>query len=259
MPTGSVTDEIAGSQLRIRIFVGNGTWACVSNVACSRRAYGDEQTVNDLRRTEYLFEDDLGMWEFNGLRKWVSNLYNGNRGADWSKYPARSGVQLDGNPIFFSGRRRYSIFQDAATNLVVNAGGRNAITVSFRGASGASGSFVATSFAKTNSTVYIGYTIDADNFDPAYLGVQTCEILNDVWYDMPPGSYTATANTVTIPNQTSATAFYRLKYGNMTTDALDIRLCGNVIVEDALILKGLDGVYYNLSVSNGVISATAVE
>jgi len=257
--TGHIFPYCDGPQLKIEIVVGEGGWTCVSNVVCVRRAIGDKEVINDLRTTQYIFEDELGIWELGDLRSWAKTLYNGNRGEDWSSYPARKPTNMDGQPLMFAGNRRYQVYQDADTNLVVNAGGRHAITVAFHGASFAPGAFRCTSFARTNNVVYIGYTIDADNFDPAEVGVQTCATLNGVWDTMAAGTYTATADTVTIPNQSGTAGFYRLIYGDTTSNTLDIRLAGNVIIEDALILKGTDNKYYQITVgAGGVISATEV-
>ena len=257
--TGWVYAYPQGPQLKFEILVGEGGWTCVSNVVCFRNARGDKEIVNDLRWTQYLFEDDSGLWDLGGLRSWVRNLYNGNRGSDWSKYPARQNVDMNRQPLMFDGNRRYTAYQDSETNLVINAGGRKAITVAFHGVSDAAGAFRCTSFARTNNTVYIGYTIDADAFDPAEVGVQTCETLNGIWTSMSAGTFSATADTVTIPNQTAMSGFYRLTYGDETSNTLEIRLTGDVIIEDALILKGTDSNYYKITVgSGGTISATQV-
>jgi len=136
------------------------------------------------------------------------------------------------------------------------------MTVAFHGISTNASSFAITSFVYDyeDSTVYLTYTIDADNFNLANLAVKTKSNLNGEWVTLTSSEYTATSSTVVIPNQTGNNNFYQLVYdGQSVTSVLEVRFRGNVVIEDALILKGTDSKFYQITVgSGGTISATEV-
>ena len=113
-----------------------------------------------------------------------------------------------------------------------------------------------------SGVVTLNYVIDVDGFDPSLVGVmRRDDLTDDVWHVMEPGTYTVSGDTVTIPGQTGPSSFCKLIYdGSIVSNVLEVRLRGNVIVEDALILKGTDSNYYKITVgAGGAISATLVE
>ena len=259
---GNVTHVIRGNVAEIiaaryeaegNMYVGN-IRVCVVSA-------GVLDEVNDLTDLHVNIKDSLGSIELGNLRSWAKNLYNGNRGENWASYPATNHVRLAGKRIDFGNNSRYYMRTDSRTNLVVSAGGYDAITVGFHGVNVDTNSFRITSVTAPNSsgTVTLTYVIDVDDFSPSLMGVmRRDDLVDDVWHVMDPGTYTVSGDTVTIPGQTNPSGFYKLIYdGNVASNVLEVRLRGNVVVEDALVLKGTDGNYYKITVgAGGVISAT---
>ena len=77
------------------------------------------------------------------------------------------------------------------------------------------------------------------------------------WGALPAADFTVNNYTVVIRNHTGAdSAFFRLTYnGQSFSNTIEIKLRGKVVVENELVLKGTDGVYYKITINNGVISA----
>ena len=100
---------------------GNGKFIKLSNFSAKCRGIGDVEFVNDLTQNkiliyDYLFEkedggskrridpatgkfikDDDGElpgFDLSQMRYWAKHLYDGNRGVDWSKYPALDHVNM---------------------------------------------------------------------------------------------------------------------------------------------------------------------
>lgn len=86
---------------------GNGKWCTLSDFSARCKGIGDVEFVNDLTLNKiYIYDDlmneegvsrkrrpgddELGPrgFDLSQLRKWAKHLYDGNRGVDWSKYPA---------------------------------------------------------------------------------------------------------------------------------------------------------------------------
>ena len=258
--TAIIVGNVHGSELRFMLMPHLSEWCCISNVVCRRAAYGDTPFVNDLTHKRYEMLDELGELELGKLRTWTKNLYNGNRGEDWASYPATNDVRIGTHSVRFGRMGRYGFREDGATNLVLQAGGRAAMTVAFHGISTNASSFAITSIVYEDSTVYLTYTIDADNFNLANLAVKTKSNLNGEWRTLTSSEYTATSSTVVIPDQTGNNNFYQLVYdGQSVTSVLEVRFRGNVVIEDALILKGTDSKFYQITVgAGGTISATEV-
>jgi len=259
---GTVTHVIRGNVAEITAarYEAQGNMY-VGNVRVCIVFAGVLDEVNDLTDLHVEIKDSLGNIELGNLRSWAKNLYNGDRGHDWANYPATNHVRLAGKRIDFGSNARYYMRTDSRTNLVVSAGGYDAITVAFHGINTDVESFRITSATSPNSSgvVTLTYTIDVDDFDPSLIGVmRRDDLTDDVWHVMEPGTYTVSGDTVTIPGQTGPSGFYRLMYdGSIASNVLEVRLRGNVIVEDALILKGTDSNYYKITVgAGGVISAT---
>lgn len=100
---------------------GNGKFIRLSNFSAKCRGIGDVEFVNDLTQNkiliyDYLFEKEGGGskrrfdpatgklikgddgelpgFDLSQMRYWAKHLYDGNRGADWSKYPALDHVNM---------------------------------------------------------------------------------------------------------------------------------------------------------------------
>lgn len=263
---GTITDTCGENWVRFKIECVNSPRGWVSDVRIRRIAFGDVKTVNDLRDTTFILRDDIGEIDFTQLRPWARDLYNGNRGEDWAGYKPKCDANMDGKKIVFAEKGRYAMTQDANTNLVVQAGGYDAITVSFRGASGAEGSFRVIAFdidknKDQTGDVEIKYTIDADELNTEAIGVEFRESLTSgSWAALPSSAFSVNGNTISIPNHaTRSSGFYRVTYGgNVMSNVIEIHMRGKVVVEDELILKGTDDIYYKITVNGGVISATPV-
>lgn len=101
---------------------GNGKFVKMSNFSAKCRGIGDVEMVNDLTQNKILIYDtlfqeegrtgglrrdkatgkiihgddgdELPSFDLANLRKWTKHLYDGNRGADWHKYPALNHVNM---------------------------------------------------------------------------------------------------------------------------------------------------------------------
>ena len=259
---GGVYVKASGPELTFTINPQAYGWICVSNIVCRRVAFGDGTPVNDLRTTFYDFVDELGPWSLGNLRDWIKHLYDGNRGKDWADYKAKNKVRLDSHAISFDEADRYTMRRDGATNLVLQAGGRAAMTVSFRGANVSSRGFYITDYSISSGTAYITFFADIDGFDPSNIAVKYKEKLTDeTWTTLTSGEFSVYGNTIAIPGQVVGSGFYRLSYGAAVVEALEIRFAGLVIVEDKLIIRGSGSStnkYYQITVDGGTISATEV-
>ena len=252
-----------GPELRFWIVPRANVWVCISNIVCRRVAFGDAPVENDLLRTRYAFRDNLGTWELGNLREWTKHLYDGNRGQDWAAYSAKRHVNLNKKALMFDGADRYSLVEDSATNLVLMAGGYSAMTVSFRGANVSSSGFTITGFSISGGTATITYFADIDGFDQSGIGVIVSDTIDSsaLWTHLSSGEFTVSGNTVTIPNNTGAMRFYRLTYGNLVTDLLEVRFAARVVIDDSLVIRGSGAStnkYYRISVDGGTISASEV-
>ena len=260
------TDNLKDNQLTIYISASGALSVDIKDLKIWRVAFGDVPYTNDLQKITYTMKDELGVFDMKDVRKWAKNLYNGNRGEDWAKYLPKVDVDMKDRAIAFGKDiKRYAIQENPNTNLVINAGDYEAMSVRFYGTSTFSNAFRVTAIDTSqlnDGIVVLTYSLDTDDFDAAEFHVEYRESLESgSWAELSSSAYTlnTTSHTVTIPNQTSSSGFYRLKYTGTASNIVEVRFQGNVIIEDALILKGTDGVYYKISVNGGVISATAVE
>jgi len=230
--------------------------------------------VNDTVETIFMIHDVLGDYNLSDLRRWARDLYNGNRGEDWSKYKAVKAVRMNGQAVRFTDDNRFTMSLSASSNLVMQAAMHDAMEVNIR----ESADLDYTTFMVTGidcgsgvpgHPVELDFTCDIAGFSAANLGVMVCDGLEDnVWLGLPSSDYTVsnvstsgdfTSGTVTIASGIkNDKRFFRLRYGAATTDVVDIVLHGRVIVKDVLILKGTDSKYYKINVNGGTISATEV-
>ena len=256
-----ILTSVSGPELRFTIMPRANGWVCVSNIVCRRVAFGDVPVENDLTKTRYSFWDSEGGWELGNLRYWVKHLYDGNRGEDWASYRAVKNVDLDKKALMFDRNARYFMREDGQTNLVLSAGGHDAMTVSFRGANVSARGFVITDFKIISNVAYITYEADIDGFSPAGIGVLAKEKLDDIWQALTSGEFTATDSLVTVPLDSSGSRFFRLTYGDAVSQVLEVRFAARVVLDDALIIRGSGAdtnKYYRITVEGGAISATEV-
>lgn len=230
--------------------------------------------VNDTVETIFMIHDVLGDYNLSDLRRWARDLYNGNRGEDWSKYKAVKAVRMNGQAVRFTDDNRFTMSLSASSNLVMQAAMHDAMEINVRESSGPDyTTFMVTGIdcgsGVPGHPVELDFTCDIANFSAANLGVMVCDGLEDnVWLGLPSSDYTVsnvstsggfTSGTVTIASGIkNDKRFFRLRYGAATTDVVDIVLHGRVIVKDVLILKGTDSKYYKINVNGGTISATEV-
>ena len=256
-----VLTSVSGPELRFTVMPRANEWVCVSNIVCRRVAFGDVPVENDLTKTRYQFWDSEGSWELGNLRHWVRHLYDGNRGEDWASYRAGKNVDLDKKALMFDRNARYFMREDGQTNLVLSAGGHDAMTVSFRGANVSARGFIITDFKIISNVAYITYEADIDGFSPDGIGVLAKEKLDDIWQALTSGEFAATDTLVTVPLDSSASRFFCLTYGDAVSQVLEVRFAARVVFDDALILRGSGAdtnKYYRITVEGGVISATEV-
>lgn len=264
--------EYDGAVCRLVCFVEDCAGLSVSNIRVFVRDIGEIGWLNDLSLVKFMLKDRLGNFDLNDLRTWARDLYNGNRGADWSKYPAYHNVNLDGKAIKFTGDDRMTASLSSKSNLVFQAGRRDAIVISYNDEAPepAHTAFMISSIDVASGTdAVLEFVCDFADFAADRLGVIVSESLDDaIWLGVPSEDFTVTVDevsdgftsgTVTIPNgHQGKHRFYRLVYGAAATDAVSVALHGKVVVKDVLVLKGGDGKFYQINVNGGVISATEV-
>ncbi len=256
-----VLTSVNGPELRFTIMPRANGWVCVSNIVCRRVAFGDVPVENDLTKTRYQFVDSDGGWELGTFRHWIRHLYDGNRGEDWSAYRAVKNVDLDKKALMFDRNARYYLREDNQTNLVLSAGGHDAMTVSFRGANVSARGFLITGFQIIDGTAYISYEADIDGFTPSGIGVQAKDTLDEIWQSLTSGEFTATDSLVTVPGNTSGSRFFRLTYGDAVSNVLEVRFAARAVFDGPLIIRGSGAdtnKYYRITVEGGTISATEV-
>ncbi len=242
----------------------------VQDITVKAMDKGEVKWVNDTIDTVFMVHDLLGTYNLNDLRRWARDLYNGNRGENWSAYKAYKPVRLDGQAIRFTEDNRFTMSISAASNLVLQAAKRDAVEINIR----TNGEPIAyTTFRITQisvaSGVVLDFSCDISGFASANIGVECCDGLEDgVWLGLAASDFVVsnvstsggvTTGTVTVPAGVRGNKrFFRLMYGAAASDTIDIALHGRVIVKDVLILKGTDSKFYQINVTGGTISATEV-
>lgn len=257
------------------------TWECawvrassmvVKKIAVKAMDKGEVRWINDAVETVFMVHDVLGTYNLSELRRQLLNHYNGNRGEDWSRYNAVKPVRLDGQAVRFTDDNRFTMSLSATSNLVLQAGMNDAVEVNIR----TNAPIAYTTFrisairnAGTANPLELDFTCDIANFNPTNIGVAVCSGLEEgVWLGLPKADFSVsgvstsggtTTGTVYVPNATRGDKrFFKLLYGNATSDVVDIVLHGRVIIQDILIVRGTDGKYYRVNISGGAITATEV-
>ena len=251
------------------------TSVIISEIAVKAMDKGEVKWINDTIETVFEIHDVLGRYNLSDLRRWVRDLYNGNRGENWSAYKAYRPVRMDGQAVRFTEDNKFTMSISDASNLVLQASMKDALEINVR-TNVAAISY--TTFQITGidcgsgvsgNPVALDFTCDIANFSAAKIGVCACDKLEDgVWLGLPSADYTVsnistangfTSGTVTVTHGVRADRrFFKLRYGAAASDVIDIVLHGRVIVKDILILKGTDSKFYQINVNGGTISATEV-
>ena len=247
----------------------------VTKIEVQAMDLGEIKWINDTVETVFMIHDVLGSYNLSDLRRWVRDLYNGNRGEDWSCYKAVKPIRMDGRAVRFTDDNKFTMSISDASNLVLQASMKDAMEVNVR-TNGADISYTAFQITGidcgsgvSGNPVALDFTCDIANFSAANIGVCACDKLEDgVWLGLPTADYTVsnistangfTSGTVTVTHGVRADRrFFKLLYGAATSDVIDIVLHGRVIVKDILILKGTDSKFYQINVNGGTISATEV-
>ena len=263
-----------GSVFRWECAFARAASMIVTKIEVQAMDLGEIKWINDTEETVFMIHDVLGSYNLSDLRRWVRDLYNGNRGEDWSCYKAVKPIRMDGQSVRFTDDNRFTMSLSSDSNLVMQATMHDAVEFNVR--EGTPISY--TTFRITGidcgagtvgEAVILNFTCDIANFSSANIGVCACDKLEDgVWLGLPAADYTvsnvSTANgfttgTVTVTHGVRADRrFFKLRYGSAASDVIDIVLHGRVIIKDILILKGTDSKFYQINVNGGTISATEV-
>lgn len=114
-------------EIDVRYCSGNGKFCKLSQFTAKCKGIGDVEMVNDLsvnkiliydkelaetggggykrqnKSTGEYYNEKLRGFDLYELRYWAKHLYDGNRGVDWSKYPAYSHVNMSNRWFRFEG------------------------------------------------------------------------------------------------------------------------------------------------------------
>ncbi len=230
----------------------------VQNIRIRRVLAGNAEKVNDLTKLEFTLLDDEGGYEWRSLRTWVKHLYDYNRGEDWAAFKAKSRVNTDGKGLQISANNRFAI-ETAETQTVFRAAAHDAIVVKATGTGeGYEGAFNPTGIRPFDGGVYIPFSFDITGFDPSALVIRGATNVADCatnnWTSMP---FTYATNIVTV-TCSPAYRFFQAVYNGTIIDTAEVAVNVPLKVNSALYLKGEDNIIYQITVSGGVISATAV-
>lgn len=224
---------------------------------------GEDAPVNDLTSNSVEIKDMLGNYNMNMLRYELIHHHDGNRGSDWSKYPATNAIKLAGNRMSFDAWSRYRLgMRDDAVHF--DAANKQVFTVYSDGGTPGPGyrPIDISSIACTTNGVDIAFTHDISDFDPDKLIVEYKAKFTDEFEAIfNPTHWTYLSNTsirVKASALTSTHGLFKLSYDGsdaVAYIAFDVPARFN----DALIIKGDDGYHYQLHINGGTISATRVD
>lgn len=236
------------------------SYATITEITPLRYAFADRDAENDLTATKFMLHDSLGDIDFADLRRWARDLYNGNRGEDWSAYPATKTVKLAGQALRFDAGGAYVAKVESGTNLALKVNGYSAMEFLRVPGTTTQGSFTITSIDVTgdHGAVTIGYTTSILGFDYTLLRVLTCDDLREgIWDYVDTSRCTATASSVTITGCGDSIAFFKLAYDGIASEDIKVVFRSPVTIECGLYLRGEDNVLYKITVNAGTITATA--
>ena len=232
---------------------------CVSNLEVVAEA--QEAATIDLNELHIPLRDSVGEGELGGWRMSVLHAYDGNRGEDWTSYPARKAVRLGGHRVDQDSAGDISVGMDCVTtNFSIAVLGHAAVEVWHNPLSRAVTvtNFVHAGLADTFYFDQTGVT-DANDFQVQYAS-NAAELSAESWPWVPARQITCAAGSVTVTwPSSSAMRCYRLFYHNEIVDSARVIVRAPLVLEGGLFLRGEDSVLYRITVNGGAISATAVD
>lgn len=225
-------------------------------------------------------------YKLSGLRDWVANLYNNNRGEHWSTYEATKSVQLKGFDLNFSFDRtsftgfgynyeQLFAYQSGLSMFYFNS---NTNDVVASGDIAADAELRFTKWEQRNTNDGNSYKTFYGEY--SYTGISNFNIKNllcisspsldkkDAWYEIElfDKTHTATSDTSgtgsfivkTWSSDKSSMGFYKLKYEDKESRILQVVFTSDVVIKDKLVLRSPNGTYYTIKVSDdGTLSTEA--
>ena len=162
-----------GSVARVDVALGAGCVSVVvSQIAVDVRAFGDEECVNDLESVVFELIDPIGRYNLRDLRTWARDLYNGNRGEDWSKYKATHVVDLASKPVRVTSAGDFTWSVSTQTNLILQVGRRDAMVFSSPPSDPIDYTYfrISSIDVSTSDATVLGFVTDIADFNVANLG-----------------------------------------------------------------------------------------
>lgn len=216
----------------------------IGNIHAYHLVGGAEGRINDALSNVWLVKDSLGTFDLGNLRHEMTHKFDGNRGEDWSAYAAREDVRLDGYGIRFDPKSRYQAYVDTETNLVIQAGGIDAINVRFEGANIDPTVFKITEFThSTNSASFLAWSVDIDGASADDFDVIWADRMDSTeWTPFTDAECEIAYNDETdewnawIPGRDASREFYRINYHGVVSEVLQVTIRGEVTIPDALLL-----------------------
>ena len=230
----------------------------VARIRIRRVLNGRVDDVTDLTTLHMPVVDSIGETELGEFRSWAERRWEGNRGEDWSKYPAKTRATMAGKELVLSKTQRFGI-TGTPTQTVFRAAHHEAIVVKATGSGrGYWGAFDVARVVQTATGADLLIEQDIDGFNPSLIEVKGGATLNTNSWQTLSYSYTAADSTLHVVNSGNV-YFYRVFYNGEPVDECSIDFNVPVYIRDALYLKGEDDHTYRITVSGGTLSATAVD
>lgn len=236
----------------------------ISSFDISVARYGETFEHNDLLATRFSLIDSLGEIDFGNLRYWAKHLYDGNRGENWSKYPAVKSVDMNGNALAMDANRRYRFgIRDNALHL--DAANHEAFTVYSDGGSATTGytPLTITGISVTTNLVTLTFTNDITDFDPSHLMLEWTSDIKEPFVSLfNPTHYSVVGNNTIKVSRSAVTGncgLFKLSYEGGGSAVAYVSFGVEARFENKVIIKGDDGYHYQLHINGGTISATRVD
>lgn len=291
--TGKISVEIDGSTAVISMerWLGGENDLWVGNIVVKTLKYGNPKYVNDATNTIFMVKDTLGTMSLGKWREWAKNLYNGNRGEDWSKYEASENIRMRRNHITFgdstigSGGLSYGaeiMYDTAMSNkMTIAVEGRIAVAIGREGQDYVTNGTEVIKFSGidvgNNANHHNGYTdIDFVVSNVTDFAIENISLLVSENLDNSKRSFTEVdfevtsvrenGFTIRARNLNKKTQFYTLVYDTKTpvftvygkAKAKGLSVTGMTETQ-SLRLAGQDDWTYDLSTTNGAVFASAQE
>ena len=208
--------------------------------------------LNDTTAADILIQDTLGTFRLSDLRSQLLNRYNGNRGEDWSQYPAKTRVDLNNNIVGF-GDSSGIWFATSLGRLDIHAGNVHALSVTgaYNNAPSAA-SITVTDFDAGAASGTVTLKASAAGIPPEQCLLYTASELSDPFLQDPAATRTVNPDgtlTFTTPQQPGERRFYQIRAAG--TISATVEILGDFI------LRSPNGTRWKITVSDaGTLSAT---